>query len=185
MVCGSQKVVQAGFRRETTIGPADDVMDADGVSILNHGHAQARARDWLAAQLREAGGHEAVGDLTEGRFTAARRQSCRHAQSRIDAFVLPPAKRTATRNDTATPRTTKMPLGSGTAPATSRASAGAGPSRPCIETARSQFGARSPWLSRSLQTTGPIIPIRAQPFGPDAVSPIGRTCAGTGRRRPE
>ena len=36
-------------RLETTLGPADDVLDADGLRILDYGQAQAQARDWLGA----------------------------------------------------------------------------------------------------------------------------------------
>ena len=35
-------------RNETTLGPADDFLDADGDRILDYAQAQAKARNWLA-----------------------------------------------------------------------------------------------------------------------------------------
>jgi integrase len=50
------KIVRPDFRRETAIGPADDILDADGIAALDFAEAQRRARDWFAATVREAEG---------------------------------------------------------------------------------------------------------------------------------
>jgi integrase len=42
-------LIESERRHETTFGPADDVLDADGERILDYAQAQAKARDWLAA----------------------------------------------------------------------------------------------------------------------------------------
>jgi hypothetical protein len=43
------KTVDGADRRETTLGPADDALDADGERVLDYAQAQAKARDWLAS----------------------------------------------------------------------------------------------------------------------------------------
>lgn len=43
------RLIESERRHETTLGPADDVLDADGERLLNYAQAQAKARDWLAA----------------------------------------------------------------------------------------------------------------------------------------
>ena len=43
------RLIESERRHETTFGPADDVLDADGERILDYAQAQAKARDWLAA----------------------------------------------------------------------------------------------------------------------------------------
>ncbi len=50
------KLVRTGFRREATIGPADDAFDADGITALSYAQAQERARKWLSGQARRAAG---------------------------------------------------------------------------------------------------------------------------------
>ncbi|MBI1775114.1 MAG: site-specific integrase [Proteobacteria bacterium] len=93
------KVVRGEFRREVTLGPSDDTLDADGAIILNHAQAQARARDWITAQLREADGHGSsggtgtLGDALKEYMADYKRRggkSAADAQSRIDALILPP-----------------------------------------------------------------------------------------------
>ncbi len=42
------------YRRETTLGAADDILDADGLAALDFGQAQAAARVWFAEKAREA-----------------------------------------------------------------------------------------------------------------------------------
>jgi integrase len=55
------KLVRPGFRREATIGPADDAFDADGTTALSFAQAQERARSWLTRQAREAAGEPEAG----------------------------------------------------------------------------------------------------------------------------
>ena len=43
------KSVDGANRRETTLGAADDTLDADGQRVLDYAQAQAKARDWLAS----------------------------------------------------------------------------------------------------------------------------------------
>jgi integrase len=43
------KTVEGAYRREATLGPADDALDADGERVLDYAQAQAKARDWLAS----------------------------------------------------------------------------------------------------------------------------------------
>lgn len=52
------KIVRGKFRRETTLGIADDVLDADGVASLDFSQAQEKARTWFAKQARSATGLE-------------------------------------------------------------------------------------------------------------------------------
>ena len=43
------RLIDGKGRREMTLGPADDALDADGDRILDYAQAQARARNWLAS----------------------------------------------------------------------------------------------------------------------------------------
>ena len=43
------RLIDGKSRNETTLGPADDVLDADGGRILEYAQAQAKARNWLAS----------------------------------------------------------------------------------------------------------------------------------------
>ena len=43
------RLIEPARRHETTLGPADDALDADGVRILDYPQAQAKARAWVAA----------------------------------------------------------------------------------------------------------------------------------------
>jgi len=43
------RLIDAEHRHETTLGPADDALDADGRRVLDYAQAQARAREWLTA----------------------------------------------------------------------------------------------------------------------------------------
>src|SRR5215470_15904235 len=48
------RLIDADRRCETTLGPADDALDADGERIFDYGQAQAKARNWLASLDAEA-----------------------------------------------------------------------------------------------------------------------------------
>ena len=52
------KYVRSDFRRETTIGPADDAVDADGETVFDYRQAQDRARAWRETVILEADGVE-------------------------------------------------------------------------------------------------------------------------------
>ena len=52
------KLVIPSLRQETTIGPADDALDPDGVHILNYAQAQDKARQWKARIEATGGGHK-------------------------------------------------------------------------------------------------------------------------------
>jgi integrase len=57
------RLIEPGRRHETTLGPADDALNADGVRILDHPQAQAKARAWIATLDAE----EAAGPYTVDR----------------------------------------------------------------------------------------------------------------------
>ena len=46
------KVVRARMRKQTTLGPADDALDPDGLLAVSYAQAQTRARDWFATVTR-------------------------------------------------------------------------------------------------------------------------------------
>jgi integrase len=48
------RLIDGKGRQETTLGPADDALDADGERILDYAQAQAQARGWLASLDAEA-----------------------------------------------------------------------------------------------------------------------------------
>jgi integrase len=56
-----------GAYAEHRIGTSDDLQDADGVAVLDYGHAQKSARDWWRAERRREEGH----DTREGPLTVA------------------------------------------------------------------------------------------------------------------
>ena len=87
------KYVGEGIRRETTLGPADDFLDADSVTALDFAQAQEKARAWFSKVGREAAGEEgshgpytvadAARDYME--WFRAERKSVRDTQYMIDA----------------------------------------------------------------------------------------------------
>ncbi|WP_096701267.1 site-specific integrase [Magnetospirillum sp. 15-1] len=93
------KFVKEGFRREVSLGPADDVMDADGLTALDYVHAQTKAREWFSSSAMEAVGERT---MTPGKATITvvmqdyvseyKRKggkSLKELESRINAFILP------------------------------------------------------------------------------------------------
>src|SRR3954451_8627088 len=42
------KIVRKGLRQQTTLGPADDALDPDGVLALVYAQPKVKARDWSA-----------------------------------------------------------------------------------------------------------------------------------------
>ena len=90
-----------GDRRyqETTLGTADDSSpDADGLAVLNYSQAQAKARQWFAAEQRSAAGLEevpegpfCVRDVAAAYLTwfAEHRKSLDATKRAIEAHILP------------------------------------------------------------------------------------------------
>jgi integrase len=92
------KIVRQDFRRETAIGPADDMLDADGVAALDFAQAQHRAREWFAETVREAEGiapargpYTVANALTDYMADYKRRggKSVSETEGRIAAFIKP------------------------------------------------------------------------------------------------
>lgn len=48
---------EAGKQHYEALGAADDVRDADGLTVFTFGQAQERARAWFASKARELSGH--------------------------------------------------------------------------------------------------------------------------------
>src|SRR5262245_25647886 len=46
------KIVRDALRQQTTLGPADDALDPDGLLAVSYTQAQAKARDWFATVTR-------------------------------------------------------------------------------------------------------------------------------------
>ncbi|TQF28779.1 integrase [Bradyrhizobium sp. UNPA324] len=77
-----------------TIGPADDLSDADGVKILSFSQAQAKARELMVDRAHKAAGKS--GPLTVKaavdayiEFLEAKRKSAKFSRYAADAFILP------------------------------------------------------------------------------------------------
>jgi integrase len=91
------KLVRPDFRREATLGPADDVLDADGVTALDFAEAQQRARAWLVAVAREADGGVSHGPYTVANamadylayYGARGGKAMSDTEARIAAFITP------------------------------------------------------------------------------------------------
>ena len=89
------KYVGDDCRKEKTVGPADDALDADGTTALSFAQAQETAREWFSKVGKEAAGE------TDGHYTVAsavkdymdwfrvNRKSVREAQYNFDAHILP------------------------------------------------------------------------------------------------
>jgi integrase len=88
------KIVRDGMRRETALGPADDVLDPDGVLAIGYPQAQAKAREWFEAVVRpakHAGPYtvrDAVADYLDW-FRATGRKSIKETEASVQAFILP------------------------------------------------------------------------------------------------
>ncbi|MGY3410108.1 integrase [Bradyrhizobium sp. GM5.1] len=77
-----------------TIGPADDLSDADGVKILSFSQAQGKARELMVGRANKAAGK--TGPLTVRaavdayiEFLEAKRKSADFSRYAADAFILP------------------------------------------------------------------------------------------------
>lgn len=93
------KVVLQGTRRETVLGPADDVLDPDGATVFDFGTAQERARAWFQQLARAASGgntpepgpysvRNALDDYLAD-YAGRGGKSVKETETRIKAFILP------------------------------------------------------------------------------------------------
>jgi integrase len=88
------KIVRGGLRRQTALGPADDVLDPDGLLAISYGDAQRRAREWFEAVMQPVtptGPYavaNAVADYLEW-FKATGRKSIKETEASVKAFMLP------------------------------------------------------------------------------------------------
>src|SRR6516162_6172571 len=48
------KLVREGVPQQTTLGPADDALDPDGVLAISYAQAQTKARDWFRTMAKPA-----------------------------------------------------------------------------------------------------------------------------------
>ncbi len=94
----SARLFVDGHYRETKLGTADDVADADGIAVLSFRQAQEKAHAWFAAQARVDAGIEpepsgpyrvadAVADYLD--WYRQRRKSLDRTHAIINAHVLP------------------------------------------------------------------------------------------------
>jgi integrase len=88
------KIVRRGRRHQTTLGPADDVLDPDGVLAISYVDAQGRAREWFETVMQvatPAGPYTvatAVADYLDW-FSATGRKSLKETETSVNAFILP------------------------------------------------------------------------------------------------
>ena len=89
------KIVHDALRQQTTLGPADDALDPDGVLAVSYAQAQSKAREWFATVTRPGTPlgpytvREAVADYLDW-FRATGRKSIKETEASIQAFILPP-----------------------------------------------------------------------------------------------
>lgn len=92
------KYVRDSLRKETTIGPADDAMDANGVTAIDYADAQARARAWFETIAKQASATEEPEEpLTVDRalddyladYTRRGGKSLKDTSARAAAFIRP------------------------------------------------------------------------------------------------
>jgi integrase len=88
------KIVRDGSRQQTTLGPADDVLDPDGVLAIGYADVQAKARKWFESITRPARParpytiNEAITDYLDW-FRATARKSINETEASVNAFILP------------------------------------------------------------------------------------------------
>ncbi len=91
------RLIDENGRHEETIGDADDIFDADGVTVFSHAQAQEKARSWFGAATRRTHGEhvgrrnytvaDAMSDYMEHYRAEGKRES--NTQSTINAHILP------------------------------------------------------------------------------------------------
>ena len=88
------KLVRDELRQQTTLGPADDAFDHDGVLAVDFARAQEKAREWFAditKPAQPAGPYTvraAVADYLDW-FRATGRKSIKETETSVNAFILP------------------------------------------------------------------------------------------------
>jgi integrase len=88
------KLVLDELRQQTTLGPADDAFDPDGVLAIDFARAQEKAREWFAditKPAQPAGPYTvraAVVDYLDW-FRATGRKSIKETEASLNAFILP------------------------------------------------------------------------------------------------
>jgi integrase len=88
------KIVRDALRQQTTLGPADDALDPDGVLAISYADAQTRAREWFATVTRPANPTgpytvaDAVADYLDW-FKATGKKSIKETEASVGAFILP------------------------------------------------------------------------------------------------
>jgi integrase len=88
------KIVHAAVRREAALGPADDVLDPDGVLAIGYAQAQLKAREWFETVTRPEQParpytvRDAVSDYLDW-FRATGRKSISETEASFNAFILP------------------------------------------------------------------------------------------------
>lgn len=92
------KCVRPDFRKEVTLGSADDVLDADGNTILSYSQAQEKARVWFQQMDAIANGHVSATSSTITVAEACRRyvlylkaeaRTASDAEQRLNKHVIP------------------------------------------------------------------------------------------------
>ena len=77
---------------QATLGEADDIADANGITILNFGQAQAKAREWLAGVEHEAGrvyGPYTVDQALNDYLGQSQARDLKNTQRRVNAIIRP------------------------------------------------------------------------------------------------
>src|SRR5579864_1157213 len=88
------KLVRDEIRQQTTLCPADDAFDPDGVLAVDFARAQERAREWFAditKPTQPAGPYlvcAAIADYLDW-FRASGRKSIIETEASVNAFILP------------------------------------------------------------------------------------------------
>jgi integrase len=88
------KIVHDGLRQQTTLGPADDAFDPDGVLAIDFARAQEKAREWFAAVTKPAQPagpytvRAAVVDYLDW-FRSTGRKSLVQTGASVRVFILP------------------------------------------------------------------------------------------------
>jgi integrase len=88
------KIVRDALRQQTTLGPADDALDPDGVLAISYAQAQTRAREWLASVTRPTNltGPYTIGDAVADYldwFKATGKKSIKETEASVNAFIRP------------------------------------------------------------------------------------------------
>src|SRR6516225_1892159 len=88
------KLVRDALRQQTTLGPADDALDPDGILALSYAQAQTKARDWFSTITKPATPagpytvRDAITDYLDW-FRATGRKSVKETEASVKAFMLP------------------------------------------------------------------------------------------------